>query len=73
VHAVQARRIMRMLDGVTADTSVSDYDRLLKMLDRETKSVASFGVRLGIARTSMSGRHNSDPETVAERDLPWKE
>jgi hypothetical protein len=71
VHTVEQRRIMGMLDGVGTDTPLSQYNSLLSMLDRESKAVASFGVRLGIARTSAAGRHNNDPETVAERDLPW--
>jgi phage terminase small subunit len=73
VHAVQARKIAAMLDKVTEETSVREYNLLLMMHDRESKSVASFGVRLGIARTSMSGRHNADPDTLREEKLPWEE
>jgi hypothetical protein len=62
-----------MLDKVTEETSVREYNLLLMMHDRESKSVASFGVRLGIARTSMSGRHNADPDTLREEKLPWEE
>lgn len=73
VHTVQSRRIMGLLDTMSDETSISDYNRLLGMLDRESRTVAQFGVRLGIARTTHAGRHNNDPETLAERDLPWKD
>lgn len=72
VHAVEARKLMAQLNAVNDETSIQRYNMLLTMFDRETKAVASFGVRLGIARTSMAGRHNNDPDTVAERDVPWK-
>lgn len=43
-------------------------------LERTMKTLASFGVRLGFARTSLSGRHNNDPDS--ERDAekaPWED
>jgi hypothetical protein len=75
-HTIHARRISEMIDqlimGKLDADLVRQYDRLLIMLDRETKAIASFGVRLGIARTSMAGRHNDDPDRVASSDpLPW--
>jgi hypothetical protein len=71
-HTIQMRRISGMIGQMTNETSIREYNTLLVMLDRETKAVASFGVRLGIARTSMGGRHNSDPDKFADNDLPWK-
>jgi hypothetical protein len=62
-----------MLSGGSARRRpLRDYEILLRMRGNESKLVASFGVRLGIARTSMRGRHNNDPEEIAEYDLPWE-
>jgi hypothetical protein len=72
-HAVQGRKISKRINALPADVPIRDLNTLLMMLDRESKAVASFGIRLGIARTSMPGRHNNDPDTVAERGLPWEE
>lgn len=74
-HTVQQRIIAAKIRDLLADPdhSLRDYDLLLRMYDRETKAVASFGVRLGIARTSMAGRHNNDPDQLAEHNLPWED
>ena len=61
------------------DPDGPDYMRKLRdlrqWLEAETKLVASLGVRLGIARTSMAGRHNNDPDdtrsSAADPD-PWE-
>jgi len=77
-HAVNARRIGNMIDKITAkksDPDVKEFSQLLSMLNRETKTLASFGVRLGIARTSLGGRHNDDPETTrtsSREKQPWE-
>lgn len=72
-HAVQRRLLAARIHELHKDPdySLRDYNLLLTMHDRESKAVASFGVRLGIARTSMTGRHNNDPDTIAEHNLPW--
>lgn len=73
-HAVQEQIIAEKIRLLLKDPeySLRDYDLLLRMYDRETKAVASLGVRLGIARTSMAGRHNNDPDQLAEHNLPWE-
>lgn len=74
-HTVNARDIGKRLDMFRRrdadDQDYREYDRLLGMLSRESKLVASFGVRLGIARTSMAGRHNNDPDETADTGAPW--
>jgi hypothetical protein len=79
-HAVQARRIGKMIDelrplaGDSPHQYIREYSTLLKMFTEQTKTVAIFGVRLGIARTSMAGRHNNDPDDIrnsAADPAPW--
>src|SRR5262249_20681748 len=47
----QARRIDQMLQGLNEEEGATraDYDRLLVMHERESRALASIGVRLGIA------------------------
>lgn len=73
-HTVEARRCKKMIAELVAepDYSIRDYNMLLTQLTNQSKAVATFGVRLGIARTSMAGRHNNDPDAVAEHNLPWE-
>jgi phage terminase small subunit len=74
-HTAEMRRIAADLDKLVEqpDYSRREYRDQLRAMTDQSKAVASFGVRLGIARTSMTGRHNNDPDTVAETDLPWKD
>jgi phage terminase small subunit len=53
-HAVAARRIDQMLQGLNEEEGATraDYDRLLVMHERESRALASIGVRLGIACAS---------------------
>lgn len=72
-HAVNVRKISRMINNAD-ENDFNGYGKLLSWLNRETKTLASFGVRLGIARTSMAGRHNDDPETTrTQNQQPWED
>lgn len=74
MHAVNVRKIGKKLNNAPDDIAVRDWNALLSMLNRETKTLASFGVRLGIARTSMAGRHNNDPEETRDGSpAPWED
>lgn len=74
MHTVNVRKIGRRLNDAPDDIEVKDWNALLSMLNRETKTLASFGVRLGIARTSMAGRHNDDPEDTRDGSpAPWED
>lgn len=73
-HSIQMRKIGLLVDevSISEDASLADYRMVLCMLNEQTKAVASFGVRLGIARTSMGGRHNKDPDQTREKQqTPW--
>jgi phage terminase small subunit len=72
-HAVNVRKISKMINEAD-ESDFSGYGKLLSWLNRETKTLASFGVRLGIARTSLPGRHNHDPETTRSgQPAPWED
>ena len=56
------------------EASFSDLRAMRSDLERTMKTLASFGVRLGFARTSLSGRHNNDPDSTRDDDkAPWED
>ena len=73
-HSVEMRRIRADIQVLVQDPEYSrrEYREQLRAMTEQSKVVATFGVRLGIARTSMAGRHNNDPDTVAEHNLSWE-
>lgn len=76
-HTALQEQFIRALSAL--DPEEDGYMRKLRdlraWLEAETKLIASLGVRLGIARTSMAGRHNNDPDDTrnspADPD-PWE-
>jgi phage terminase small subunit len=56
------------------EASFSELRAMRSDLERTMKTLASFGVRLGFARTSLSGRHNNDPDSTNDPDpAPWED
>lgn len=57
-HAVAQRRINALIAEAEEDEEfdVKLYDRLCKMLERETRCLASLAIRLGIAQSSRYER-----------------
>ncbi len=53
-HIVALRHIGQLIDTVEGeeDLDVSEYDRLLRMQERESRCIASLAVRLGLAQTT---------------------
>src|SRR5262245_18308692 len=70
-HALPARRIDQMLQGLNEEEGATraDYDRLLVMHERESRALASIGVRLGIACASRL--QNAKPINCVT-NKPWE-
>ena len=69
-HAVQARQIDRMQQDLdNQEGATPDYDRLLVMRERESRALASIGVRLGIACASRL--QNAKPISCVT-NKPWE-
>lgn len=53
-HSVDLRHVGQLIENLKADEDfdVKDYDRLLKMQERESRCLASLAVRLGFAHTT---------------------
>lgn len=71
-HVVQARRVAELLEKATGDKdlSVEDYDRLLKMQDRESRAIASLATKMRLAQQSTTNhRGNKRPRPLRR---PWQ-
>jgi hypothetical protein len=71
-HAVQARRISELIEKATGDPelSVTDYDRLLKMQERESRAIASLATKMRISQQATTN-HRGNKKQVSPRK-PWE-
>src|SRR5690348_4514655 len=59
-HVLHARRVAELIKRAIAEISVNDYDRLLRMKERETRVIASLSTKLRLtpqATTNHRGNH----------------
>lgn len=71
-HAIHARRVAELIERATSDPdlAVSDYDRLLKMQERESRAIASMATKMRISQQSVTNhRGNSKPGAARK---PWE-
>ncbi len=71
-HAVQARRLAELIERATSspDLMIEDYDRLLKMQQRESGAICSLATKMRITQQSTSN-HRGNKKTQAVRK-PWE-
>lgn len=71
-HSVQARRVAELIEKATGDPelSVVDYDRLLKMQERESRAIASLATKLRISQQATTN-HRGNKKQISPRK-PWE-
>jgi hypothetical protein len=71
-HAVQARRLGEMIERATSDKGleIQDYDRLLKMQQRESLSLVSLATKMRIAQQSTTNHRGNKQASPGRR--PWE-
>lgn len=71
-HVIQARRIAELIERATSDPelSVKDYDRLLKMQERESRALSSLATRMRISQQATTN-HRGNKKPIAFRK-PWE-
>lgn len=72
-HSVQARRIAEMIERATSDQQlhIADYDRLLKMQQRESAVLSTLSTKLRISPHSQTNhRGNKVPTSGIKK--PWE-
>ena len=72
-HVVEARRIAQLIQRMQADNegfNVKDYDRLLKMQDREGRAISSLATRMRISKQATVRAEKA--RKPAQNRKPWE-
>lgn len=78
-HVVGARRIAELIERATGDIdpktrqptlTVADYDRLLKMQERESRAIASLATKMRISQQSTTNHRGNKRPSAAKK--PWE-
>jgi hypothetical protein len=71
-HTVHARRIAELLERASSrkDFTVQDYDRLLRMQERESRSIGSLVTKMRITNQSTINHRGNRKMTLARK--PWE-
>ena len=72
-HVVEARRIAQLIQRMQADNegfNVKDYDRLLKMQDREGRAISSLATRMRISQQATVRAEKA--RKPAQNRKPWE-
>lgn len=79
-HVVHARRVAELTERALSDIdpntkqptlSIQDYDRLLKMQERESGAIASLSTKLRLTNQSLTN-HRGNHKTNAAARKPWQ-
>jgi hypothetical protein len=71
-HVVQARRVAELIEQATGDPklSVKDYDRLLKIQDRESRAISALATKMRISQQSTRTTRGNGRSTSSRK--PWE-
>lgn len=72
-HVVQARRVAELIERATSDKQlrVKDYDRLLKLQERESRAIATLATKMRIAQQSTTTHRGNKRPSAARK--PWED
>lgn len=71
-HVIGAKRVAELIEKATSDPKLSiiDYDRLLHMQERESRTVAMLATKMRISQQATTNhRGNKKPSAVKK---PWE-
>lgn len=71
-HVIHARRVAELIERATGDPDllVGDYDRLLKMQERESRAIASLATKMRVSQQATTN-HRGNKRPAASRK-PWE-
>jgi hypothetical protein len=72
-HVVSARRVAQLIDSIESDEerfTTEEYDRLLKMQEREGRAMSSLATRMRMTQQSTYDRTTKKKEALSVR--PWE-
>lgn len=71
-HIVASRRVAQLIADFEKreELNIEDYDRLLKMQEREGRAISSLATRMRISQQATLDREKKKPTKSAKR--PWE-
>lgn len=71
-HVIHARRVAELIERATGDPelAVIDYDRLLKMQERESRAIATLATKMRI--THQATRNDRGNKQSGASRKPWE-
>jgi hypothetical protein len=71
-HVVQAKRVAALIEQATSDVElgVKDYERLLKMQQRESVVVAHLATKMRLSQQATTNHRGNKRPTVTRK--PWE-
>lgn len=71
-HVIHARRIGELLERATSDPAleVRDYDRLLKMQERESRAIATLATKMRISQQALTNHRGNQVKKALKK--PWE-
>lgn len=71
-HVVRARHVGEMIERATSshELEIADYDRLLKMQDRESRAISSLATKMRISQQATTNHRGNKRPTQARK--PWE-
>lgn len=71
-HVIAARRVAELIERATSDPGldVKDYDRLLKMQERESRCIASLATKMRISQQATTNHRGNHKPKVSKK--PWE-
>lgn len=71
-HAIHARRVAELIEAKTGDPDlpIEEYDRLLKMQERESRAIASLATKMRLTQQATTN-HRGNKTPTATTGAPW--
>lgn len=71
-HVIHARRIAELLEKACSDPALSvvDYDRLLKMQERESRAITTLATKMRLCQQSTTNHRGNKKPGSAKK--PWE-
>lgn len=78
-HVIRARRIAELIEKAASDLdpvtkqptlSIKDYDRLLKMAERESRALATLATKMRISQQATTNHRGNKKSSMARK--PWE-
>jgi hypothetical protein len=72
-HVITARHVAEMIERAVADKNFlrDEYDKLLKMQERESRAIATLATKMRVSQQSITN-HRGNKKTISGEKAPWE-